>query len=149
MKCNNRSFYCPKQIELSAQFWAVSFSAAIRLAVPYFSSFYKWAWHIFCRVMRLYCAMWLTGRIWKCLIFWWWHKVSTNALGLLWLSRNRNNLTHRTLRERNDSTASWKTWNIHHYCNSISVVFIISHFKCLMICCCMCWRSRDSLGTLS
>lgn len=35
----------------------------------------------------------LTGRIWKCLIFWWWHKVSTNALGLLWLSRNRNSLT--------------------------------------------------------
>lgn len=39
------------------------------------------------------CIIGLTGRIWKCLIFWWWHKVSTNALGLLWLSRNRNNLT--------------------------------------------------------
>lgn len=34
----------------------------------------------------------LTGKIWKCLIFWWWHSVSTNAFGLLWLSRRRNNL---------------------------------------------------------
>lgn len=33
-----------------------------------------------------------TGSIWKCLIFWWWHNVSTNALGLLWLTLSRNNL---------------------------------------------------------
>lgn len=33
-----------------------------------------------------------TGSIWKCLNFWWWHSVSTNALGLLWLTRTRNNL---------------------------------------------------------
>lgn len=36
-----------------------------------------------------------TGSIWKCLIFWWWHNVSTNALGLLWLTLSRNNLCSR------------------------------------------------------
>jgi len=41
--------------------------------------------------------MGLTGKIWKCLIFWWWHKVSTNAFGLLWLSLNRNNLRGKIL----------------------------------------------------
>lgn len=34
----------------------------------------------------------LTGKIWKFLIFWWWHSVSTNAFGLLWLSRRRKSL---------------------------------------------------------
>lgn len=37
----------------------------------------------------------LTGKIWKCLIFWLWHSVNTNAFGLLWLSRRRNNLKQR------------------------------------------------------
>lgn len=42
----------------------------------------------------------LTGSIWKCLIFWWWHNVRTYALGLLWLTLSRNNL-HSRRREIN------------------------------------------------
>lgn len=38
-----------------------------------------------------------TGSIWKCLIFWWWHNVSTKALGLLWLTRSRNKLENKNI----------------------------------------------------
>lgn len=52
-----------------------------------------------------------TGSIWKCLNFWWWHNVSTNALGLLWLTLTRNNLCNKRekgdVRSREQVNSSW------------------------------------------
>lgn len=62
-----------------------------------------------------------TGSIWKCLIFWWWHKVSTNALGLLWLTLTRNNLCRK--REQGDvkrkKTRDTKTLFLSFYSHSL------------------------------
>lgn len=54
-----------------------------------------------------------TGSIWKCLIFWWWHNVSTNALGLLWLTLTRNNL--RDKREQRDVRKNRVKENFTHF----------------------------------
>lgn len=56
-----------------------------------------WVLWLHCRILgkgqrKVLKVLVLTGRIWKFLIFWWWHRVSTNAFGLLWLSRRRNSL---------------------------------------------------------
>lgn len=64
--------------------------------------FYNFRWPLVCclrvKVISLIIIkhQWVhTGSIWKCLIFWWWHNVSTNALGLLWLTLTRNNLCNK------------------------------------------------------
>lgn len=61
--------------------------------------FYDFKWTLGCSLSVMLIILiinkhqWVhTGSIWKCLIFWWWHKVSTNAFGLLWLTLTRNNL---------------------------------------------------------
>lgn len=75
--------------------WLVLEMTDILLLPP----FYDFRWPLVCclSVMLIILIIikhqWVhTGSIWKCLIFWWWHNVSTNALGLLWLTLTRNNL---------------------------------------------------------
>lgn len=80
-------------------------------------SFLQFRWPLVCclsvRMISLIIIkhQWVhTGSIWKCLIFWWWHNVSTNALGLLWLTLTRNNLCNEregyVIKNRNKSS-SW------------------------------------------
>lgn len=83
--------------------WLILQMTDILILLP----FYDFSWPLVCclSVMLIILIIikhqWVhTGSIWKCLIFWWWHKVSTNALGLLWLTLTRNNLCSK--REQRD-----------------------------------------------